>query len=326
MTRKSKKEREREIVDLVYAFRQPFKIRDSEQPDFIARLSPIDKPFGIEVTEFFHSESKARLDRIPGYVGDLLKGGTFKHRTDRQELVVDKIKIMSGGAVKFGDVPAIVQKVPSIAECAAMVAKIIRTKSEKLAGASHKLRHINLIIRDCTGLLGHRKPSDSYSLYCTDALTTAVFGSSFREIYFVTRLSVGESFIPLKMVVALAQLYFFRAALQDPALDALTPDCDFIECFGSYLDSIAGGGVLVRGDAPECEVIYGDTGFLLDAQFKLQLRMYSDVPVEHYGPVNPSVGLTLHPTISQQVRAFQKKNTFSSGIAFMVSSGEHAGD
>jgi hypothetical protein len=325
MRKQSKKEREREIVDLVYAFRQPFKIDDGEQPDFIARLAPMDKPFGIEVTEFFHSESEARLDRVPGYVGDLLKGGVFRHKTDRQELIVDKIKIMSGGAVKFSGVPAIVQEAPPIAECAAMVAKIIRNKSEKLNGASRKLRHINLIIRDCTGLLGHRKPSDFYSLYCTDALTTAVFGSPFREVYFVTRLSVGDSFIPLKMVVTLAQLYFFRAALRDPALDALTPDCDFIEYFGSYLDSIAGGGVLVRGDAPECEAIYGDTGFLLDPRLKLQLRMYSDVPVEQYGPVNPSVGFTLHPTISQQVRAFQREHTFSSGIAFRVRSGEHAG-
>ena len=33
MTDLAKKEHEREIVDLVYGFRRPFQIDDSEQPD-----------------------------------------------------------------------------------------------------------------------------------------------------------------------------------------------------------------------------------------------------------------------------------------------------
>ena len=100
MVEVSKKSREREIVQLVYGFRPPFDVTGSEQPDFVVKLYPSDKPFGIEVTEFFHSQASARLDRIPGYTADLLAGAPFRHKVDRKELEVGKIQIMSGGTVR----------------------------------------------------------------------------------------------------------------------------------------------------------------------------------------------------------------------------------
>jgi hypothetical protein len=325
MTVPNKKEREREIFDLVYGFRWPFEIEDSERPDFIAKLVPLDDPFGIEVTEFFRSESSARLDRIPGYVGDLLQGGAFKHKADRRELTVGKIQIMSGDSVRVSDVPAVIQHVPSVAECAARAAEIIRTKEEALASAFTELRHINLIICDRTGLLGHCTPSEFYGLYCTETLTRAVFGSCFREIYFALRLSVGEVFLPLKMVATLAQLFFFRAALRDPTLDSLAvPDRGVIECFGAYLRAIARGGVFARTGGSNGEVIFGDTGFLLDDDSELQLRMYSDVPIDHYGPVRP-ITARLDSAAIDAILAFQRKRRFASGLAFRVRTGENAG-
>lgn len=327
MSDESKKEREREIVELVYGFRRLFKIDDSEQPDFIARLAPVDEPFGIEVTEFFHSESSARLDRIPGYVPDLLGGGPFRHKADRQSLTVDKVQILSGSEVRLCNVPAIIQEVPPAREYAARVAEIVHVKNEKLGPAFQKLRHINLIIRDRTGLLGYRKTSDFYSQYCTEALRTAIFGSSFREVYFVARFSTGEVFLPLKMIATLAQLYFFRAALQDTALlGDLHPESNCIPSFGGYLRAMVSGGVSVRGDGRECEVIYGDTGFLLDAELRPQLRMYCDAPLGASGDPNPSTLRALDASICEQVRSFEQKNTFSSGIAFSVRSGDPAGD
>ncbi len=321
-----KKQREREIVDLVYGFRRPYQLDDNEQPDFVARLAPDDAPFGIEVTEVFPSQSNARLDRIPGYVGELLEGGGFRHKADRRELKVDKIQILSEGSVKFNDVPAVIQGLPPIKECAAMVAESIRSKEEKLSDAFNRLRHVNLIVRERVGLIAHRTPGEFYRTYYTDALRNAVFASSFREIYFVLRLSVGEVFIPLKMVATIAQFFFFRAAIADPQLATrVDEDIDVLEHFGVYLETLAPGNVLVRGSGAETEVIHGDTGILLDRDLKLQVRVYSDVPVQSYGPIASVPPCTVDLEVAAAVRAFEQKNVFSSGIAFRVHSGDYAG-
>jgi hypothetical protein len=327
MPSQDKKQREREIVELVYGSRKLFKIDDNEQPDFLARLAPLDEPFGIEVTEFFQSESKARLDRIPGYVGELLDGGAFRHGVDPQELSVGKGQILSERReVVASGVPMIVQRVPPLRECAAMVAEVIRAKDEKLALAFNRLRHINLIVCDRTNLLGHHEPGSFYSLYCTEPLTKSLFGSRFREIYFVTRLSVGEVFVPLKMVVTLAHLYFFNAAARCRDFPGRVDSVgEFMRSFASYLSTIAVGAVEIRSIGDQTEVVYGDTGFVLDADLRPQLRLYFDAARPAGGTLALRPPVMSDPTITDRMRTFQQENTFASGMAFRVRSGAYAG-
>jgi hypothetical protein len=327
MATQDKKERERAIVESVYGSRMPFKIDDNEQPDFVARLAPLDEPFGIEVTEFFQSASKARLDRIPGYVGELLDGGAFRHRVDRQELTVGKGQILSERReVVARDVPMIVQRVPLLRECAAMVAEVIRGKDEKLALAFHQFRHINLIVCDRTNLLGHHEPGSFYSLYCTELLTKSLFASRFREIYFVTRLSVGEVFVPLKMVVTLAHLYFFNAVARCQDFPVRIDSVgEFMRVFASYLSTVAIGEVEIRSNGDQTEVVYGDTGFLLAADLRPQLRLYFDAARPAGGTLAPRPPVMSDPTIADRMRTFQQENTFATGIAFRVRSGAYAG-
>jgi len=327
MPSQDKKQREREIVELVYGSRGLFKIDDSEQPDFLARLALLDEPFGIEVTEFFQSESKARLDRIPGYVGELLDGAAFRHRVDHQDLSVGKGQILSERKeVVASDVPMIVQRVPPFRECAAMVAEVIRVKGEKLALAFHRLRHVNLIVCDRTNLLGNHEPGSFYSLYCTELLTKSLFGSRFREIYFVTRLSVGEVFVPLKMVVTLAHLYFFNSVARCEDFPVRIDSVgEFMQAFASYLSTIAVGEVEIRGNGDQTEVVYGDTGFLLNADLRPQIRLYFDASRPAGGILAPRPPVMSDPTITDRMHKFQQENTFGTGVAFCVRSGAYAG-
>lgn len=312
-----KKARERAIVDLVYGSRRPFAIDDSERPDFLVRLTPDDEPFGLEVAEFFQSESQARLDRIPGYVGNLLDGGPFRHKDDRLQLVIDKVSIISDAReVKNADVPAIIQQVPNLTACAEMLAEIIRVKNEKLGPAFSELRHINLIICDCTDLLGHLEPSNFYRLYCTADLRRALFSSRFREVHFVTQFSSGRVFIPLKMVVTLAQLYFLNAVVQVPELLTQLNSVDhFMRWFGSYLSVTTTGEVRIRRDSSGTEVLYGDTGFLVDAGLGVKLRSYFDARFPDSEVLAASL-VGIDPTVLDRVRKFQDDNTFETCIAF----------
>jgi hypothetical protein len=323
MTNLDKKERERRILDSVYGSRRIFEIKDNEQPDFLLKRLPSEEPFGVEVTEFFYSDSKARLDRISGYVGELLDGKDFRHRIDRKELTVGKGQILSKQKeIVVSGVPMIIQSVPSLSSCSAMVAEIIRVKGEKLVDAFEKLRHINLIIYDCTNLLCKCEPGDFYGVYCTDVLIKALFCSRFREVYFVVKLLVGEVFIPLKMVVTLAKLFFFYAVSQSQDFpkreDSIS---DVMTSFASYLASIANRGVLIHKNSTRTEIIYGDTGFSLTADFHPQLCQYFDAPPETEATVVHHLPVVSDQTVAKLMQDCEQANRFSTGIAFHTKSG-----
>jgi hypothetical protein len=83
MIDKRKKARERWIFDMVYGERDGLQIIDCETPDFLVCLANGLPEFGVEIAEFYFSESQARLVHIPGYIRDLLNGGEFRHKDDR---------------------------------------------------------------------------------------------------------------------------------------------------------------------------------------------------------------------------------------------------
>jgi len=210
----SKKIRERGVFDAVYAARTPALVLPSERPDFLVRLTPRSPEFGVEIAEFFDFEVEARLRRLPGYVTHLLDGGVFKHKKDRRELTIDKVSIADAdGNVHHADIPAIIRRVPPLEGCSEMVAEIVRVKDAKLCPVFVATSHMNLIIADRTNLLGHLDTTSFYRLYCGSALRRAVLGCRFREVYFVTSFRSGSAYIPLKLLMTLAGLFFFQSVV-----------------------------------------------------------------------------------------------------------------
>lgn len=45
-----------------------------------------------EVTELYHSESDARLKKIKNYTLELLNGGDYRHKEDKENIKVEGIK------------------------------------------------------------------------------------------------------------------------------------------------------------------------------------------------------------------------------------------
>src|ERR1700687_1285338 len=95
MCRSSKKVRERSILRLIYDGRSIAATSDSERPDFLLQCEAGAQSFGVEVAEFYHSQTAARLDRISGYSGDLLDHRSFRHKYDRKALSVDEVSIVN---------------------------------------------------------------------------------------------------------------------------------------------------------------------------------------------------------------------------------------
>ena len=110
-----KKQREREILDEIYAHGNFFAIEAHEAPDFLIRIHPGAEQFGVEITEFYLTEGQARLKQIDGYIDHLLAGGDVRHKDDRQQFKVSAITILSkDGDVKVPDVLAIQPVVPPL--------------------------------------------------------------------------------------------------------------------------------------------------------------------------------------------------------------------
>lgn len=218
-------------------------------------------------------------------------------------------------------IPAIISEVPSLAHCAGAVAQLVREKGglfPLIAGVSH----VNLIVADQTLLLSPLERSAFYRVFCTPELQDSVFGSQFREVFFLTRFKSGRAYVPLKLLLTLGRLFFFREATINIGLTGLTIQ-DYMATFASYLRSITQAPIGIRVEASgAAELLCGDTGIHVSegAEYlDTAVRMYHDSPwpADTSDPNPVSLPTELLLTMEQ----LQTENTFTSEIAFAVASG-----
>lgn len=327
LSQNPKKRRERRVFDAIYLKRAPFAVISSEHPDFLVRMAPELPLFGVEITEYFDSEVQARLRRISGYSLDLLDGRPFRHKEDRTELKVDKVSLIDGeGRVKQADFPAIIQQIPSLEICSSAVSEIIRTKDIKLDTVFAETEHVNLVIADQSGLLSRVESRTFYQAFCLDSLRRAVFTSRFREVYFVSTFKNKQVYIPLKLLLTLAQLFFFQAAVSriQSGLGINTVE-EFMRLFAAYLTNIAVGPVHMRSDPRGIEVMYGDSGFLLTEDLSVTIKMYNDWLWPTSAPIDSNAATRFDVTLLDTVLKFQRENTFRSEIMFPATEASGAG-
>jgi len=107
---------------------------------------------------------------------------------------------------------------------------------------------------------------------------------------------------------------------QDLSSDEVHTVADLMRLFARYLGAVATGPVSVRSEAEPIEVLYGDSGFIVDETLAATIRMYNDWP----WPITASKqadDLTGLPRgLVEAVGAFEIENTFTTEIAFPISS------
>ncbi|MGA2068977.1 MAG: hypothetical protein ABSG86_28740 [Thermoguttaceae bacterium] len=84
------KRQERRIFDYVFGRRDVLDVTECERPDFVCRVSA-SFSFGVEVAEFYVSESEARLRKIEGYAEGLLTNEEYRHKDDKVRIPVRNI-------------------------------------------------------------------------------------------------------------------------------------------------------------------------------------------------------------------------------------------
>jgi hypothetical protein len=275
----SKKERERQILDEVYADRTFYEIEHltNKSPDFLIRPHPRTERFGVEITEFYLTEGEARLQLIEGYRTDLLDGGDVRHKDDYHHFEVAKVDIVTKeGEIHASNAPMITRSVPHRYELARMIAAVIADKEKVHDAAPKDLSHINLIIRDRHGVLRHRPSKEFCMLLYPPYLREAVFGSRFREVYFISRFKEGDSYVPLKMVLTLMKMHaVYDCVVASKGADPFADANAFMRWFAFYLSTITAGGVRISEETGDVEVLYGNIGIIL-AESGTKIRHYAD--------------------------------------------------
>lgn len=316
----AKKARERKILDLIYADRPTEEIVPSERPDFIIHRHG-GGPFGVEIAELYHSQSTARLERIPEYREELLSGRGFRHKEDAQQIKVGKVDILTAdNEVVYSQVEEIIQDAPSHADCARSLAARIGSKTHKLNNPPPSLSHTNLVINDRTNVLSTVSAEQFFQRYFLPELRAAISAAPFREIFFLTKVKDATGFIPLKTLFFMAEVYFFNAVytateshrlLEEPRAE--------LEVFGSYLSPHVNGPVLFREGEDGMEVIYGDSGFLVARDRSIYVRNYQDNPFPADARL-PEAGLAsrLGPDFTAKLTEHRSTNTFITPLLFQT--------
>lgn len=321
MDTNSKKEQERSIFDLIYADRSFDEVKESENPDFLVRLFPNTIHFGVEVTEYYLTETNARIDNIDGYTDKLLNGGDFKHKDDRKVLNVTEIDLIDEhGVVQAKNVPAIHQEIQLPSKCAYDVAERIISKSKLLKKSQHNLSHTNLIINDRTGLLRLINKNEFYSIFFIQELIKAISTAPFREIFFVTILQNEHVYIPLKMLYLLAEAFLFNGVIiQSGYKYKIPPEIDYSELFAAYLNSNVKYKVLIHRDVNNTEVIFGDSGLLISPDNSVTVRLHLDYAINQKAvPPRIKWQTLLGENFDDVMRDYRRTNIFSTEAAFTV--------
>lgn len=211
-----KKQKERRILALVYDENNYAEIIEDEKPDFYLRHHGHDKFFGVEITEFYYSQSNARLANIPYYFDEIVKKGNYRHRKDKDILQAVEFDIVSPEGQIQKHVTGIFQENPPLDNYVNMIADVISDKDTKYQEYNSDLSHVNLIVFDAERGLVTAPVEDFCKYFLTERMRNALYATKFHEIYLVTILDKNQKvYMPLKMLLLLADFHVFLKLILD---------------------------------------------------------------------------------------------------------------
>ena len=180
------KTRENIIFESVYGNVGSWTTYSHEAPDFVCKVG--DKTIlGVEITEYFNSETDARLKAIPGYGLELLQARAYRHKVDRLRLRLEKVTYLPGGDEAKGvKVDAIIQECPTVNDRLERLSHMLFRKTAKSTAYLRNAPIVDLIISDSVHAFAFETFTDFYSSYSNSQVHDQVIKSPFREIFLIT--------------------------------------------------------------------------------------------------------------------------------------------
>ena len=108
------KQAELKLFHHIYGYAKDWDVIPFEAPDFLCYRDG-STVLGVEVAELWHNESAPRLKNIKGYALDLLGGGSYRHKDDKNNVKVEVVKYTPKGEEnKAKEINAIIHEMPNL--------------------------------------------------------------------------------------------------------------------------------------------------------------------------------------------------------------------
>jgi hypothetical protein len=315
------KAREKAILNMIYEDNQFAEIATGEAPDFQLTNKGEASTFGVEITEFYHSQSTARVRNIPRYVTEVVDQGRYRHKEDMIALPVCEATLVRAGEPDRR-IEGLFYEAPDVAQYVHRVAEVLREKNKQLGQYAGGLTHVNLIIFDTETRLSRVRAGQFYACFFTPGLKAALSRSGYREVYFITKLDADRwVYIPLNLMLLLSEVYLFDYVLVTYYASLCASPTQELYLFAQYLKRKTTREIYIRQAEIGTEVIYGGYGVTLSQHKDLTVKDYADyqVPQDSYllrlEPVAP-----FDTTFDSRVSESCEHNVFVSELAFNVKS------
>jgi hypothetical protein len=280
------KQDEKEVLRMVYKEEDyPIEDDDCEKPDFILK----DKSgitFGVEVTEYFNSESAARLVKVPNYTDRLLSDdipdeNKYIHKKDKKVLKLDMLTFYNeDGSEKF-EAKGIIEENQPRAQYLDSIVSTIQTKNEKGKSYNTTIAHTDLVIFDRSGSFGLDELEYFYEAFYTPSIISVLQDSMFKEISIIISHKEDKYFFRLKEYLMLSRIYLFMffydeyekgVKMKGTILQFII---DMLYCLDK--NGFKDVGVNFNMEEKRFEVFYGGTGFeiLENLQVNLNVKRYN---------------------------------------------------
>ena len=315
------KEKERDILKAIYDLSDFDEVISYEKPDFKIRIKNSEMYFGVEITEFYFSESNARMRNIDGYIGELLDEGKYRHKDDVYDLEIVGGKLISSSG-KEQDIKAVFKELPTLKTYVEGICQKIREKNNLLAIYDPTLTHVNLIILDTELRLSDIQVDYFYKFFYTSELKSLLCQTGFQEVFVITSVKGHEQvYYPLKLLLLFAEFYLFDALLIKYYSQIIEDSIEKeLELFLEYLLRLGAKGVYTRIEDGNLEIIVGKYGIVISDDKTLNLRDYGEYRLPR--DVTPYVVDKKSPifdeVFEEQIKNFSKGNVFETGLIYNV--------
>jgi hypothetical protein len=315
----AKKKAERMALEAIYGEADFSSVLASESPDFLITHRGEEVSFGVEVTEFYFSESNARARNIPNYVLSILNGESHRHKGDIQTLKVGELKYRPKDSEEGIRIHGIVQEQQPVDEYARLIAAAIMERDEKLHNYKSNLKHINLIVVDMEQRLSLADREHISRFMLNDSMCQAILSSGFREIFLLTVIKEQQwVYVPLMLLFVLSDLYAFDQLLDQKDNVVCGSALDKLAIFAVHLSHNRKQDVMVRSDGQDFEILCRGYGIMVNEENRPNIRDYGDrdynTDISHISSVSdPEL---IQSGFVQALDNFRRNHAFTCSLVF----------
>lgn len=241
------------IIRTIYELTH-FTVKESEKPDFILtnKMKFKDKPFGVEVTELYSSESSARLLNIEGYFDKIIINKQYIHKTDFNKLPVRMVQLISPEGDKYS-LNGIIQDNKQT-DILISLNTALAEKNGKHNNYTRKCIYHNLIISDAENMVLN---IDKSEFIFTKQIYLEIKTSPFREIFLISTKNKNRVYVPLKLILLRLEIKEYIIALnKDVEQLAQYDDEDYMLTFYGFLKEKGYNELYIKKEKNEYQVYY----------------------------------------------------------------------